>query len=92
MSQPEAVAETNGITLEQARALIDAAIAWAQARGLRMALAVVDAGGHPTAIARMDGATILAAEVVVQKARMAVWLGRPTASAVDKGKESPHVN
>ncbi|MBV9327237.1 MAG: hypothetical protein JO352_26100 [Chloroflexi bacterium] len=40
---------------------------------------------------RMDGASILAAEVVVQKARTAAWLGRPTASAADIGREWPHV-
>jgi uncharacterized protein GlcG (DUF336 family) len=70
---------------------VDGAVEWAQANGLLMALAVVDIGGHPVALARMDGASILASEVVIQKARMAAWLGRPTASAVEIGREWPHV-
>jgi uncharacterized protein GlcG (DUF336 family) len=56
-----------------------------------MAVAVVDIGGHPVALARADGASILAVESVIQKARAAAWLGRPTSSAVDIGKEWPHV-
>ena len=42
-------------------------------------------------MARMDGASILSGEVVVQKARLAAWLGRPTSSAVNIGREWPHV-
>ena len=82
---------TTGIALREALGLIEAAVAWAADRGYRMAVAVVDVGGHPIAMARMDGASILAGEVVIQKARAAAWLGRPTADAVDRGKEWPHV-
>jgi uncharacterized protein GlcG (DUF336 family) len=83
--------QPNGITLLDARRVVDGAIQWAEAGGLLLAVAVVDIGGHPVAMARMDGASILAGEVVVQKARMAAWLGRPTASAVDFGRDWPHV-
>ena len=79
------------VTVEEARALIAAAMEWAADRGLKMAVAVVDRGGHPVAMGRMDGASILAAESVLQKARAAAWLGRPTTSAVEIGKEWPHV-
>jgi uncharacterized protein GlcG (DUF336 family) len=81
----------NGITLDEARRVVDGALAWARANDLLMAVAVVDIGGHPVALARMDAASILASEVVVQKARMAAWLGRPTSSAVEIGREWPHV-
>jgi uncharacterized protein GlcG (DUF336 family) len=83
--------QPNGITLHDARRVVDGAIQWAEASGLLLAVAVVDIGGHPVAMARMDGASILAGEVVIQKARMAAWLGRPTASAVDFGRDWPHV-
>jgi uncharacterized protein GlcG (DUF336 family) len=81
----------NGIALDEAQALLGAALEAARERGYHMAVAVVDAGGHPTAMARMDGASILAAETVIHKARAAAWLGRPTSSAVEIGKEWPHV-
>jgi uncharacterized protein GlcG (DUF336 family) len=81
----------NGLTLAEARQLIDAALAWAEREGKAMAVAVVDAGGHPVAMARLDTASILAAEAVVQKARAAAWLGRPTAAAVETGRQWPHV-
>jgi uncharacterized protein GlcG (DUF336 family) len=83
--------QPNGITLGDARRVVDGALQWAEASGLLLAVAVVDIGGHPVAMARMDGASILAGEVVVQKARMAAWLGRPTSSAVDFGRDWPHV-
>jgi glc operon protein GlcG len=81
----------NGIDLAAAEELLDAGVAFASERGLHMAIAVVDLGGHPVIMVRMDGASILAAESVVQKARTAAWLGRPTSSAVTIGKEWPHV-
>jgi glc operon protein GlcG len=74
-----------------AQQLLTNAVAFAQEHGLRMAVAVVDLGGHPVAMARMDGTSILASESVIQKARTAAWLGRPTSSAVTIGKEWPHV-
>jgi uncharacterized protein GlcG (DUF336 family) len=83
--------QANGVTLHDAQRVLAGAVEWAAANGLLLAVAVVDIGGHPVATARMDGASILAGEVVVQKARMAAWLGRPTASAVDIGREWPHV-
>jgi uncharacterized protein GlcG (DUF336 family) len=83
--------QPNGITLRDAQRVVEGGLHWAEANGLLLALAVVDIGGHPVAMARMDGASILAGEVVVQKARLAAWLGRPTASAVDIGRDWPHV-
>jgi glc operon protein GlcG len=81
----------HGVSLAEAQALLSAAVEVAVTRGHRMAIAIVDVGGHPVAMTRMDGASILAAESVIQKARSAAWLGRPTGSAVDIGKEWPHV-
>lgn len=81
----------HGITLAEAQRLLESGATFAKQQGFRMALAVVDRGGHPVGMLRMDGASILAGESVIQKARTAVWLGRPTATAVDIGKEWPHV-
>jgi uncharacterized protein GlcG (DUF336 family) len=81
----------NGVTLREAQRVLEGAVAWAEANGLVLAVAVVDIGGHPVAMARMDGASILSGEVVVQKARFAAWLARPTASAVEIGRDWPHV-
>jgi uncharacterized protein GlcG (DUF336 family) len=81
----------NGVTLQDAQRVVDGAVQWAEAHGLVLAVGVVDIGGHPVAMARMDGASILAGEIVIQKARLAAWLGRPTASAVDLGRDWPHV-
>ncbi|GIW06036.1 MAG: hypothetical protein KatS3mg060_0841 [Dehalococcoidia bacterium] len=81
----------NGLTLAEARQLIDSALRYAEEQGLAMAVAVVDAGGHPIAMAKLDTASIIAAESVLQKARAAAWFNRPTASAVDTGAQWPHV-
>ncbi|MDW8254965.1 MAG: heme-binding protein [Chloroflexota bacterium] len=79
------------LTLAEARQLIDTALRYAEEQGLAMAVAVVDAGGHPIAMARLDTASILAAESVIYKARAAAWFNRPTASAVESGAQWPHV-
>jgi uncharacterized protein GlcG (DUF336 family) len=81
----------NGLTLAEANQLIDRALAYAAENNLPMAVAVVDAGGHPIAMAKADAASIIAAESVIQKARSAAWLGRPTSSAVETGIQWPHV-
>lgn len=81
----------NGLTLAEARQLIDSALRYAEDQRLAMAVAVVDAGGHPIAMAKLDTASIIAAESVLQKARAAAWFNRPTASAVETGLQWPHV-
>lgn len=79
------------ITLETATRLIDAARAEAEQQDLRMAFAVVDAGGHPILIARMDGARILAAQTVAHKALTAVFCERPTHLTVERSRIFPEV-
>jgi uncharacterized protein GlcG (DUF336 family) len=79
------------MNLELAEGLLDAAQAAAESRGVSMALAVVDAGGHPVAMRRMDGATVIAAATVIPKARTAVHFGRPTADVVEAARRDPVV-
>lgn len=66
------------VSLAQAQAAIDAAVAEAEARGLRMIIAVVDAGAHLVALARMDGAWLGSLDVAVKKARTSALLHAPT--------------
>lgn len=62
------------LTLEQARAMVDAACAAAARDGLTMSIAVVDDGGYLLNLARMDGAGLLTAKVAMEKARTAALL------------------
>lgn len=68
----------NGITLEQARAVLDAAEKAAVAEGLRMNIAVVDAGNNLTAFARMDGAWLGSIDIALDKASTARAFDMPT--------------
>jgi uncharacterized protein GlcG (DUF336 family) len=79
------------IGLDTASALVDAARAAAEGLGLQMAFAVVDAGGHPILVARMDGARILAAQTVSHKALTAVFCERPTHITVERSRIFPEV-
>lgn len=79
------------IGLDVASDLVNAARTAAEALGLQMAFAVVDAGGHPILIARMDGARILAAQTVPHKALTAVFCERPTHITVERSRIFPEV-
>jgi uncharacterized protein GlcG (DUF336 family) len=79
------------VNLQRAEQLLDRAQATAESLGVAMALAVVDAGGHPVAMRRMDGATTIAGDTVIPKARTAVHFGRATADVVDAAKRNPEV-
>ena len=74
------------LTLDLARRLIDAAEAEARERGLALSFAVVDAGGHVVAIARMDEADWITPEVALGKAWTAAAFRAPSAAQGDKAK------
>jgi uncharacterized protein GlcG (DUF336 family) len=57
-----------GITLEQARTVIDAAAAKADEIGVPMNIAVVDAGNNLTAFVRQDGAWLGSIDIAQNKA------------------------
>jgi uncharacterized protein GlcG (DUF336 family) len=68
--------ESNRLTLAQANAIADAAIAAARAAGLPpVAVAVLDAAGHPVALQREDGASMLRTDIAVGKAYAAAGMG-----------------
>ena len=59
------------ITLEQAKAVVAAALTKAQQIGVKMNIAVVDAGANLKAFARMDGAWLGSIDISIRKARTA---------------------
>jgi len=66
------------VSLAQARALVDAAVAESEARGLRMVVAVVDTGANLVALVRMDGAWLASVDVAIKKARTSALIPIPT--------------
>lgn len=66
------------ITLAQAQAAVEAAIAKSNEIGVAMDIAVVDSGTNLTAFARMDGAWIGSIDISMKKARTARYFNMPT--------------
>jgi glc operon protein GlcG len=75
------------ITLELARGLIDAAEEQARAQELRLSFAVVDAGGHVVAVARMDDADWITPEIALGKAWTAAAFRAPSDAQGQKAKD-----
>jgi uncharacterized protein GlcG (DUF336 family) len=74
---------TPGLSLADARHVLDRALARADEIGRPMNVAVVDDGGHLLAFARQDGAILAGIDIAARKARSAVLMGMSTA---DLGK------
>jgi uncharacterized protein GlcG (DUF336 family) len=66
------------ITLQQARAAVEAALKKAEALGTKMNIAVVDAGANLKAFVRMDGAWLGSIDIAQRKARTARFFDMPT--------------
>jgi glc operon protein GlcG len=66
------------LTLEAARVALAAAEAEALKNGWRVVIAVVDDGGHPILLARLDDAQWSSISTAVEKARAATAWKRPT--------------
>jgi glc operon protein GlcG len=67
------------LQLDDARRLVAAAQALADAHGAAVTIALSDAGGHLLLLERRDGASAASAEAAIAKARMAALNGKPTA-------------
>src|SRR3954470_5933191 len=76
-----------GLTLDTARRLIDAGIDAAAGQGLELSFAVVDAGGHVVAVARMDDADWITPEVALGKAWTAAAFRAPSDAQGQKAKD-----
>ena len=68
------------LTLDEARTVLDAALAKARAQGVPMNIAVVDAGGNLKAFVRQDGAFIGSIDVSTKKAVTARYFNMPTST------------
>ncbi|EME69600.1 hypothetical protein H261_12719 [Paramagnetospirillum caucaseum] len=79
------------MTDEQAMAAVLAATAKARSMGLRITAVAVDAGGHPKALVRMDGAPFHGVVISTDKAKTAAGFGIPTAAWKARIGERPHV-
>ena len=66
------------LTLEAARVALDACEAEAAKNNWRVVIAVVDDGGHPVLVARLDGAQWSSVQTAIEKARAATAWKRPT--------------
>lgn len=79
------------LTLTQAQGIVTAALAGARSGPERfIAVCVVDAGGHPLAMLREDGAAPLLAHIAEAKARTCVLYGRPTRVVRDWAEATPN--
>jgi glc operon protein GlcG len=79
------------ISLEQAQAVIQAAVAEANKRNWKMNVAVADSGGNLVAFQRMDGAMLASIQIAEHKARAAVTFRRPT-KVFEDGINLMHLN
>jgi len=79
------------LTLEAARVAMQACEAEAAKGGWKVVIAVVDEGGHPIMVHRLDGAQWSSIQTAIEKARAAVAWKRPTRlleESVNKGRTS----
>jgi uncharacterized protein GlcG (DUF336 family) len=66
------------ISLTQAHKAIEAALSKSEQTGVKMHIAVVDAGANLKAFVRMDGAWLGSIDIAQKKARTARWFDMPT--------------
>ena len=76
----QTVAEQSVVHWQAANAAVQAAAEWAQQEGLRVNIAVVDAGGNLAAFLRMPGAFLHSIDIAVDKAYTAAGFGLPTSA------------
>jgi glc operon protein GlcG len=66
------------ISLQQAQSLAQRAVEAGATQSVNVAVVVVDPGGHPVAISRMDGTSYIMIDVAQRKAIMAAAFATPT--------------
>jgi uncharacterized protein GlcG (DUF336 family) len=74
---------TRRLALQDARRVVDAALAEAEEIGQPMNVAVVDDGAHLVAFARQDGAILASIDIAIRKARTAVLMNMPTSELAE---------
>lgn len=78
MSETKAVRQTYALTHTAAFAMVEAAVSKAREIGVRVNVAVADAGGNLLAFLRMDGAPLLSGKIAQDKAYTAAAFGKAT--------------
>jgi uncharacterized protein GlcG (DUF336 family) len=79
-----------GLTLAQARQVIDGALAEARTQGFKpMGIVVVDAAAQVVAAVREDGASALRLDIALGKAGAAVGMGVNSRALVQRAKDLP---
>ena len=73
----------DSLTLEEAKRMLSAAEAKAEAFGIAYNLAVVDAGGHLLAFLRQDGALIGSIDLAIDKAKTARIFDKATSELAE---------
>jgi uncharacterized protein GlcG (DUF336 family) len=90
MPQPAHPAAVNGLTLAQAEAIADAALAKGRELGLLpLCVVVLDAGGHLKSAKRQDGASIARPEIATAKAYGALAMGFGTRELARRAQSVP---
>lgn len=74
-----------------ADAILNACRAEAQRLGLSMSIAIVDEGGYPLRLERMDGAGILTPSVALAKAKTAAIMRAPTRNLAERIRDEPEL-
>lgn len=78
------------LTLDHARTIIDTALAKARTEGVqKLAVVVLDAGGHPVAFAREDGASLFRFDIARAKAMGALGMGADTRVIAGRAANNP---
>lgn len=81
---------SESITLAQANAIIEVTLAKAAEINLKpLTVAVLDAGGHLSALARQDGASTLRPEMAQGKAQGAIALGQGSRAIFERAQQHP---
>lgn len=74
----EKITHSAHINLATAHKLIQFGMEYAEHKHLRIAIAIVNAGGHLLAFARMDKAALITIDTAINKAKTAVYLKAPS--------------
>ncbi|OVZ64287.1 GlcG protein [Pigmentiphaga sp. NML080357] len=80
-----------GLTLEQANAIIAAALRRSAQKGYKpMAVVVLDAAGHLKAAQRQDGASMFRVDIATGKAWAAVGMDASSRTLAQRAKDNPN--
>lgn len=80
----------SSISLNQARTVIDGAILHARSQNAKpLAIVVLDAGAHPVAFAREDGASLYRHDIGWAKAKGALGMGADSSVLAERAKGNP---